>query len=147
MTHATITENKKARFDYEILEVLEVGIVLLGEEVKSVRAWNVNLKGSYVSLNNNSAVLIGAHIAQYPFGVRDFDPRRERRLLLKERERVALASKSREMGATCVLLSVFTKWSLIKGELALVRGRKKWLKKQLLKERDLDRETSTMIRV
>ena len=128
----SIIQNKKALFDYEILEELDAGIILFGPEVKSLRAGQANLKGSYVTLHSGRPILVGAHIAEYGRNTnKKIDPKRERELLLSKKEILHLSQKIKE------ILSV---GNLFKARLALAKGRKKWQKKQVLKERDLSRE-------
>ncbi len=138
--HTIFAENRKARFDYEIIEVFEAGIELFWEEVKSIRKGSINLKWSYVLTNWLTASLEQVHIWEYPGGMRRIDPKRVRRLLLSKKEVILLSKKVKNMGATIVPLEIYGKWNLIKASIALVKGRKKWEKKQVLKERDLDRE-------
>lgn len=133
-------ENRKARFDYEVIEVFEAGIKLFWEEVKSIRKGSINLKGSYALTNWSTASLEQVHISEYPGGMRKIDPKRARQLLLKKDEVIRLNTKIKHLGATLVPLEVYSKGNLIKVSIALVKWRKKWEKKQVLKERDMERE-------
>ncbi len=135
-----LADNRKARFDYEVIEVFEAGIELYGEEVRSARNGAVNLKGSYVLITSGRPSLVNMHIGEFKWGMRKIDPKRERTILLSKKEISSLAGKITSMGATIVPLEVYTKGNLIKVSIALVRGRKRWEKKQVLKERDLERE-------
>jgi SsrA-binding protein len=139
-------ENKKAFFDYEIIEEYEAGMRLYGWEVKSLRAGQANLKGSYVTIHSGRPILVGCHISEYKNHTTSIriDPKRERELLLKENEIVRLHQKTKEMWATLIPVSIYPKGNLFKVRLALARGRKKWEKKNLLKERDLDRESKKL---
>lgn len=133
-------ENKKAFFDYEIIEEYEAGIKLLWEEVKSIRNGNINLKWSYILIHKSVATMIGVHIGELKGGMRLIEPKRERDILLSKKEIQKLELKVKEMGATIVPISFYSKWNLIKVRIALVKGKKTWQKKESLKARDLDRE-------
>lgn len=139
---ATYAENKKARFDYEILETYEAGLVLSGQEVKSVKQGGVNLKGSFVTFHGKSARLTNAHIGKYgPAGpLPEYDPTQSRTLLLKRKEINYLRGKSLEAGLTIVPLSVYSKNRLIKVEIGLAKGKKSYDKRQSIKKRDIERE-------
>lgn len=137
----TIIQNKKAIFDYEIIEEFDAGIKLFGSEVKSIRLGQVNLKGSYITLHSGRPFLIGCHISEYKYNTnKKIDPKRERELLLNKKEILYLSQKTKEMWATLIAKEILEVWNLFKIRLVLARGRKKWQKKQLLKERDLSRE-------
>ena len=132
----SLTENKKAFFDYEILEKLEAGLVLTGPEVKSAKAGHMNLKGSYVTFHGGDALLTNAHISAYqPAGKNpDYDPTRSRRLLLKKKEIDYLRSKSQEKGLTIVPLKVYTKNRFVKVEVGVARGKKQFDKRESIKK-------------
>lgn len=141
--NTTITENRKALFDYEIIEEFEAGIILSWPEVKSVRTGQVNLKGSYITTHSGRPVLVGCHISEYKNNTgKILDPKRERLLLLSKKEILRLDQKVKEMGATIVPIEIYSKGNLFKVRIALAKWRKKWEKKQVLKERDLDREVA-----
>jgi len=141
-----ISKNKKAYFDYEILEKFEAGIVLTGREVKSIKLGRINLRGSYVVLREKAgrveAYLIGCHVPPYqPKNTpADYNPERTRKLLLRRKEINYLLGKSRQRNLTLVPLEVYTKKSLIKLSLAIAKGRKKFDKRELIKKRDTERE-------
>ena len=137
-----IAENKKAYFDYEILDKFEAGIVLFGYEVKSVRQGNIKLKSAFVTFHKNEPYLTGAHIGKYkPAGkLPSFDPERSRKLLMKKKEIRFLLGKSQEKGLTIVPLLVYTKGSKIKIEIGVGRGKKRYEKKEIKKKRDIERE-------
>ena len=139
-TKIIFAENKKARFDYEIIEEYEAWIKLYGEEVKSIRNGSINLKWSYILINKWHPSATGIHIGDYKWGVRIFEPKREREILLKKSEILRLENKVKEMGATIVPMQIYSKWNLIKLRIALVKGKKTWQKKETIKDRDLDRE-------
>lgn len=138
----TLAENKKAKFDHDILDTFEAGIALLGHEVKSVRAGGMSLRGAYVTIARGGVWLIGAHIPRYPQAgpLPDHDPDRTRALLLHTREIAKLAGKLEQKGLTLVPISVYTKGSKIKLSFGLARGKKQFEKKETLKRRDVDRE-------
>ncbi|NCB20749.1 MAG: SsrA-binding protein SmpB [Clostridia bacterium] len=145
-----LAQNRRANFDFDLLEKYEAGLVLLGQEVKSVKSGQVSLKGAYVSLkienNKVNAYLLGAHIARYQFsgGLTDYDPIRERKLLLSKRELNRLNGKIMEKGLTLIPLKMYTKRSFVKLEFALVRGKKKFDKRESIKKRELDRQLRTL---
>ena len=134
--------NKRANYDYLILEKFEAGLELLGHEVKSVRNERMSLVGSYVTIGRGSAWIINSHIPLYDKAgpQPDYDPDRTRRLLLHKRELERLAGKMEQKGLTLVPISVYTKGSKIKIEFGLARGKKQFEKKETIKKRELDRE-------
>ncbi len=137
-----LSENKKAFFDYEILDKFEAGIVLIGQEVKSIKAGRINLAGSYVVPKNEEFFLINATIPPYqPKNVSgDYDPLRSRKLLLKKKEISSLIGKIKQKGLTLLPLQVYTKKGKIKLEFGLALGRKKADKRELIKKRETERE-------
>jgi SsrA-binding protein len=138
----TLATNKRARYEYEILDTYEAGLVLLGHEVKSVRAGNIKLDGAHVAVRRGSAWLIGAHIDPYQKAgtKKEHDPYRSRKLLLHKREVNHLAGKVEQKGLTFVPISVYTKGSKIKLSFALARGKKKFEKRETIKKRDIERD-------
>ena len=139
---ATLADNRKARHDYEILETFQAGMVLTGQEVKSIRGGRINLAGSYVSLNNQELFLLGAHIPPYqPANApADYKPERARKLLLTATEIKYLIGKAKERGLTLIPLKVYSQRSKIKLEFGLVKSKKKQDKRETLKKRDAERE-------
>lgn len=137
-----ITINKQAYHDYEILETYEAGIVLSGPEVKSVKAGQINLKGSYVTLDKKQRpYLTNVHIAPYPPAAqKEYSPTRPRKLLLKKKEIKELVGKLQIRGLTILPLKVYTKRGLIKIEIGLARGKKKYDKREAIKKKELDRK-------
>ncbi len=143
-----LAQNKKAYFDYEILEKFEAGISLIGQEVKSIKSGRINLKGSYIVLKQSpnkqrpEVFLIGANIPPYqPKNIHfDYDPARSRRLLLRKEEINYLIGKSRQKGLTMIPLKVYTKKDKIKIEFAIVKGRKKKDKREVIKKREVEKE-------
>ncbi|MGI6423354.1 MAG: SsrA-binding protein SmpB [Candidatus Dojkabacteria bacterium] len=133
--------NKKAFFNYEVLERFEAGIVLSGAEVKSIRDGRCDLKNSFVKILNDEVWLLNASIARYKYdGSSDYDPERTRKLLITKREKEYIQSKIKQGNLTLVPLSVYTKGDRIKVEFALARGKKGYEKKKAEKEKDLDRD-------
>jgi SsrA-binding protein len=133
--------NRKATFDYSVLERFEAGIHLLGAEVKAARAGQVDLHGSFAKIMGSEVYLINAKILPYKFARPEvYDARRTRKLLLHKKQIISLKSKIEGANLTIVPLSMYTKGSLIKLELALAKSKKKFEKKELLKKQDLDRE-------
>lgn len=145
----TLAENKKAYFDYEILEKFEAGMVLTGQEVKSIKYGRINLAGAHVIIRNEEAYLINANVPPYqPKNVPpDYDRTRARKLLLKKLEIQYLIGKSEQKGLTLVTLRVYTKKGKIKLEFAIGKRRKMTDKKELIRkretEKDLRRELKT----
>ncbi|MGI6484690.1 MAG: SsrA-binding protein SmpB [Candidatus Dojkabacteria bacterium] len=133
--------NKKATFNYEIIESFEAGIVLTGAEVKSVKDGRVNLTDSFVKIISGDLYLVNAEIPQYKYNSDEFyDARRSRKLLVKKKELVQIDSKLKAKKLVLIPLSIYTKGKLVKVEVAYARGRKRHEKKQREKERELDRE-------
>ncbi len=139
---AHYAENRKARFDYEILEKYEAGIELLGTEVKSVRGGQMSLEGAFVVVRGGEAFLINANIPPYQIknAPKDYDPLHNRRLLLTKKEISELAGSEKNKSLTIVPISVYNKNRKIKVEIALVKGKKKFDKRETIKKRDTDRE-------
>lgn len=143
-----ISENKKAYFVYQILESFEAGMVLIGQEVKSIKSGRINLAGSYVVLKDEEVYLVGATIPPYQpkNAPPDYEPDRWRKLLLKKEEIKHLIGKSKERGLTLVPLRIYTKNGRIKLGFGLAKGKKKFDKRELLKKRDAEREMSRLLK-
>ena len=135
-------ENRKARFNYEILEKYEAGIELLGMEVKSVRGGRMSLEGAFVIVRGGEAFLINANIPPYqPNNTsKDYDPLRNKKLLLTKKEIATLAGSEKNKSLTIVPISVYNKGRKVKVEIALVKGKKKQDKRESIKKRETDRE-------
>ncbi len=134
-------ENRKAYRDYEILDEIEAGIQLEGAEVKSIKNGAISLKDSFVKFENGEAFLLNTYIAPYKYaGKIGHEPERKRKLLLKKRELKRLIGKVKEKGLTAIPLKVYSKGKWIKVLIALVKGRKKYEKRQIIKEREMKRE-------
>ena len=134
--------NKKVGLDYEIIETFEAGVELFGFEVKSIRNRQGSLLGAHVTIRGNEAYLIASNIPpfQEKNTPKDYEPRRNRRLLLTKAEIQKLGSLETKNGLTIVPISMYSKAGKIKVEIAIVRGKKKHDKRQTLKKRDTDRE-------
>jgi SsrA-binding protein len=130
-------ENKKARFDYEVVDTFEAGIILTGAEVKSVKKGQVNLTGARVIEKEGKFWVVGMSIPKYQFTTDpDYDPGRIRELLLHKREISSIGAKKEAGGLTLVALSTYNKGDLIKLSIGLVRGKKKYEKREQQKKRD-----------
>lgn len=137
-----VAKNRKAYFEYTIIDKLEAGISLIGTEVKSARDGKVNLKGSHVVIKNGEAFLEGCHIAEYSMASRDnHEPLRSRKLLLHKREIRNLEQKVKEKGLTIIPLSMYFSQGKIKVEIALSKGKKLWDKRADIAEKDSKRRT------
>ncbi|MDA2922282.1 SsrA-binding protein SmpB [Patescibacteria group bacterium AH-259-L07] len=140
----TITTNKRAYHDYEIIQTIETGIVLSGPEVKSVKSGNINLSGSYATIDKSGTPWIhNTTIAPYPPAAaiqQNYDPIRSRKLLLHKYEIASLIGKIKTARTTLIPLKVYTKKGLIKLEIGLARGKKKYDKREALKKRDVDKK-------
>ena len=138
-----LAENKKAYFNYEILEKFEAGISLIGQEVKSIKLGHINLAGSYVVIDKNSEVFwIGAKVPPYQpnNAPADYSPERSRKLLLKKKEINYLIGKSRQRGLTLIPLKVYTKNAKIKLEFGIGKGKKEIDKREIIKKRETDKD-------
>jgi SsrA-binding protein len=138
----SLIEHKKARLNYEVLQEFEAGMELLGTEVKSLRAGQGKLEGSHVIVRGGEAYVVGMHIPPYqPKNTSaDYDPDRSRRLLLTKKELIQLSDFEGQKGLTIVPLRVYNKGKNLKLAVAAARGRKKYDKRAVLKERDTKRE-------
>ena len=134
-----IQDNRKARFDYEIVETFEAGLALTGSEVKSLRDKNVQLKDSYISFQRDEAFLQNAHISPYKSSsYNNHEPERLRKLLMHRRELEQIYGALREKGLTCIPLKIYFKKGRVKLQVALVRGKKKHDKRESIKKREID---------
>lgn len=137
-----LAENKKAYFDYQILDKFEAGIALLGQEVKSLKTRGTSLAGSYVVIRNEELFWVGATIAPYQpkNSPPDYEQGRSRKLLLRKIEIKSLLGKTREKGLTLIPLKVYTKNAKIKLEFGIAKGKKKSDKREAIKKREAERE-------
>ena len=144
----TLAENKKVFFEYEILETYEAGIILLGQEVKSIRLGHAQLAGSYVVVKEEELWLVGATVPPYQpkNAPADYNPQRPRKLLLQKSEINYLLGKAQQKGLTLVPIKMYTKHDKIKLLFGIARGRKKRGKKELLKKRAVVREVHRELR-
>ena len=136
-----VTENRKARHDYHIEEEIEAGMVLLGTEVKAMRMGRANLKDSYGKFKNGELYIYQMHISAYSFAFFDnHEPLRQRKLLLKRSELKRLYGKMREKGFTLIPLRVYFRDGKAKITIALARGKRKYDKREAIKDREMKRE-------
>lgn len=138
----TLVYNKHARYEYTILETFEAGVSLTGAEVKSVRNGSCKLDDAFVVFQKNAPMLLNAHITPYRFAAdhTEMNAKRSRELLLHKKEIAYLRGKTGVSGLTIVPVSLYTKGRQIKIEIALVKGKKLFEKKEVKKKRDLDRD-------
>ena len=142
-----ITINRRARHEYDIKETLEAGLVLTGSEIKSVRAGKVNLTEAYVQVKEGEAWLLDMHISAYMHGgYANHDPKRPRKLLLHRDEILRLSAQVAQKGYTIVPLRLYLKRGKAKVEIALVKGRKLYDKRQAIAERDAEREVGRALK-
>lgn len=138
-----VSTNKKARFEYFILETYEAGLVLKGTEIKSVRKGQISLQEAYVRTNGSEIWLIGAHIAPYEHASSNqHDPKRDRKLLMHKKEIRKLWDEVRIKGMTIVPIRVYLKAGKAKLEIGLAKGKKQFDKREAIKEKDIEREAS-----
>jgi SsrA-binding protein len=142
-----IASNKKAFHDYFVLQKAEAGVALTGTEVKSLRDGKANIKDSYVIFKNGEAFLFNAHISPYSHGnLQNHEPERSRKLLLHRREIEKLREQVVEKGLTVVPLRLYFKGGKVKVEIAVVRGKKLYDKRETEKKRELDREAAVAMK-
>lgn len=135
-------ENRKAYFNYEIIEKYEAGLVLQGQEVKSIKNGHINLSGSYVVIRNAEPCLIGAKVPPYQpkNAPENYNPEQARKLLLNKKEIHYLIGKVNERGFSLIPLKVYEQNGRIKLEFGLAKGKKKFDKKEKIKKRDIERD-------
>lgn len=137
MSEKLICKNRQAYFKYSIIETYEAGVVLVGSEVKSIRAGNVNLKDTYATIKGNEAWLINCHISEYESANQfNHKPRRDRKLLLHKSEIIKLLSNLKEKGLTLVPTKMYFKNGKVKMELGLAKGKKLFDKRRDIKEKE-----------
>ncbi|MFH1088929.1 MAG: SsrA-binding protein SmpB [Candidatus Uhrbacteria bacterium] len=134
--------NKRAEYDYDLLETFEGGLVLTGAEVKSAKAGHIQLKGAFIMFRNNEIWLKNALISRYePAGPQDsYDPYRNRKILIRRRDINKLVGKLNTQGLTLVPIRVYLNRNLVKVSFALARGKKQYEKRAVIKKRDIDRQ-------
>lgn len=142
-----IGKNKKAFFNYDILEKIEAGLSLVGTEVKSLKQGRFNFSDAYIKIENNEAMLVSMNISQYTFGnIINHDPLRKRKLLMHKREIKKLKSKVQEKGMTLVPTSLYIKKGLIKVEVGVARGKHQYDKRETIKKRDDERKLKRIMK-
>ena len=142
-----IAVNRRAFFNYEVLERYEAGLRLTGTEIKSIRAARVDLRGAHARLEDNELWLHGMHVALYdPAGRSNHDPKRPRKLLMRRSEIAEIAGKISQRGLTLVPLRLYVKNHWAKIELGLARGKRQYDKRKAIIERDKDREARRALR-
>ncbi len=143
-----LVKNKKAGFNFELLERYEAGVELLGTEVKSLRGGQGKLEGAHVVVRGGEAYLVGASIPpfQKANAPKDYEPERVRRLLLKNKEIIELFTESEKKGLTIVPTRWYNKGRVLKLEIAVARGKKKHDKRDSIKERDTKREINRTLK-
>jgi SsrA-binding protein len=145
----TLAKNKKAYHDYHILEDFEAGIVLNGDEVKSIKKSQANLKGAYVDVEKDEAYLNEAHVSHYKFSSKkEQEPTRKRKLILHKKEIYKIEGQINEKGTTAIPLEFYTKKGLIKIKIGICRGKKLYDKRADLKKKDqkieIDRQLKSL---
>lgn len=142
-----IASNRRARYEYEILDTFEAGISLLGPEVKSLRAGGASLGDAYATVRHGEVYLVNAHISPYAqAGRENTEPRRERKLLLHKREIARLQGQVAERGRTLIPLSLYFKQGRVKVELALARGKRRADRRETIRRREQEREIERELR-
>lgn len=142
-----IASNKKARFDYTIIDNIEAGIVLQGTEVKALREGRANLKDSYCAIERGELYMINSHISSYSCGgIYNHEPERKRKLLIKKKEIHKLQSKIREKGLTLIPLSLYFNKRLVKVDIALAKGKKAYDKREVIRKKEEKREISRIMK-
>jgi SsrA-binding protein len=142
-----IATNRKAKFDYFLLDHFEAGMALLGSEIKSIRAGQISIKEAYIQEIDGEIWLVNAHIATYnPASKFNHDPTRRRKLLLHRKEIKRLSDEVRQKGLTIVPVRVYLKDGLAKLEIALARGKRKYDKRKAIAKKDAEREMARQLR-
>jgi len=143
-----VSTNRKAKFEYFLIETFEAGIALQGSEIKSIRAGQISLKEAYVQIDGEEAWLMNAHVAPYEQANRfNHDPLRQRRLLLHKREIRQLWDSVRQKGMTIIPTRVYLKDGRAKVEIALARGKKTYDKRETIAKRDRERDSAREMRI
>lgn len=142
-----LVSNRKAGFNFEILETLEAGIALVGTEIKSLRDHGGNLQDAWVRIESNEALLVGCHISHYRFGnIHNHEEKRDRKLLLHKREIVQLKTAQQEKGLALIPLSLYLKNGRVKVKIGIAKGKKSFDKREAIQERDEKRHISKMMK-
>lgn len=136
-----LAQNRQARFEYKILDTFEAGLVLQGTEIKSIRNGKLNLRDGYVSIHSGEAILQNVHISPYEQGnIFNHDPLRTRKLLLHKKQINYLANELKAQGTTIIPLKVYLKDGFAKVLIGIAQGKKKYDKRESLKQQDMKRE-------
>ena len=139
--------NRKARYDYEIFDRFEAGIVLTGTEIKSIRNGNANLKDSYAVIKGNEVFILGMHISEYKEGnIFNHEETRTRKLLLHKKEILKIEDKINIKGYTLIPIKLYFDKGKAKIELGIAKGKHTYDKKETIKQRDIERETQKMLK-
>ncbi len=142
-----LSNNKKAYYDYEVIEEYEAGIMLTGPEVKATKDGRCNLKGSHIHTTENGAWLKESHIAKYSHtSDLNYNPTRERKLLLNMKEIVKIGNQIATKGITCIPLEIYLKNNIIKVKIGICKGKKKHDKRQVLKKKAQDLEIAKSLK-
>lgn len=143
-----VATNKRAKYDYDITDRLEAGIVLSGQEVKSIKLGNVSLKGSYISLLDNEAYLKNAHVNKYKLAsnLEEYSPTQDRKLLLHKKEITKLIHSIKSDSKVLIPLCLGIQKGLIKVEIAIAKSKKRYDKREAIKKRDMLRDASLEIK-
>ncbi len=141
-----IIYNKKAKFNYEFIETITSGMVLYGWEVKSLRIGNCNLRSAWIKIHNSEAWIMNFSITPWRFSQEEQDKNRDKKLLLHKKEIIRLDTKMQEKRYSLIPIKIFIEKGKFKCELALAKGRKKYEKKQVLKERSIAKETKNSLK-
>ena len=149
ISQGRVAENRRAKFDYSIIDVVEAGIVLLGSEVKSLRLGRASINESYATNEFGQIVLVNSNIPEYNLAAsgQNHDPKRVRRLLIHKKERDKILGQINKDGFTVIPLSLyFNKNGLVKISLGIAEGKKKFDKREVIKKRDWDREKHRILK-
>ena len=144
-----VKRNKRAFLDYEVMDIYDAGIVLSGAEVKSAKAGRVEVESSFVTIRNGEAWMRGLKIVRYNKSGADqtsYRPDRNRRLLLTKKQILEISQKSDAAGLTIIPISVYTTPSLVKVQIAIVRGKKKYDKREAIKKKEFQRRLNSRVR-
>ncbi len=143
---AMAIDNRKARFDYDLKDSFTAGMVLQGWEVKSLRAGHANMRAGWVIVRNDEVWLENVSISRWKFSQEEQEESRSRKLLLNRKEIKKLVRETAERGTTIVPLKIYSDKGFMKCEIAVAQGRKKYQKKQVLKDRDVKRSTARLMK-
>jgi SsrA-binding protein len=142
-----VSDNRRARFEYEIVQVYEAGIALTGTEVKSMRQGKANLQDAFARVEDGELWLYNCHVSPYDFGNRfNHDPVRKRRLLMRKKEILKIKSQLAEKGLTLIPLKIYFKRNWVKVDLALARGRQLYDKRENIAKRDTKRDLDRVVK-